>query len=313
MKDSRILPFFDRLADRVDDTGSLLCVGLDPNPDQVPARYAGLGTPLVQQLLAWNLAVIEQTAPFACSFKPNIAFYEALGSAGYGLLRETLAAIPSEIPVILDAKRGDIGSTAAAYARACFDDLGVDAVTLSPYLGRDSIQPFMEHAGKGLFLLCRTSNPGSSDFQELEISDWRTLDREANQPLYLHVARTAVSWSPNIGLVVGATFPESVAAVRSAAPDAWLLVPGVGAQGGDLSATIDAGLRSDGAGMIVNVTRGISLADDHAVAAKWHRDEMSAARTGRTQAVSPSSTQSKERELDGLCRDLVEARSHSVW
>lgn len=150
--------------------------------------------------------------------KPNIAFYEAFGTIGMEALRQTLALIPPHIPVLLDAKRGDIGSTAEAYACACFDDLGVDGVTLSPYLGKDSIEPFACYADKGLFVLCHTSNPGAGEFQELEIADWRTLDREPNQPSYIRVARMAAAWSPNVGLVVGATFPQAIADVRSAAP-----------------------------------------------------------------------------------------------
>jgi uridine monophosphate synthetase len=185
-----------------------------------------------------------------------------------------LAAIPDNIPVILDAKRGDIGNTAVAYARACFDELKVDAVTLTPYLGRDSIDSFAQYDGKGLFVLCHTSNPSAADFQHLEISDWRTLDREPNQPLYIHVARTAIHWSPNVGLVVGATYPETLAAVRQAAPQAWFLVPGIGAQGGDLKATLVAGLRQDGLGLIINASRAICLAENHRAAAEQMRHEI---------------------------------------
>ncbi len=270
--------FHEKLTSRIEDVDSLLCVGLDPNPADLPSRFADASLPIASQLLNWNLAVIEACADYALAFKPNIAFYEALGIDGLAMLRRTLEAIPGGIPVILDAKRGDIGSTAAAYARACFEELRVDAVTLNAYLGRDSIDPFLAYPDKGLFVLCRTSNPGSSDFQELEISDWQTLDREANQPLYIHVARGAVSWSPNIGLVVGATFPESLASVRSVAPHAWFLVPGIGAQGGDVQATLNAGLRDDGLGLLVNVSRGISLADDPGDAARRYRDELNDAR-----------------------------------
>ena len=305
MTDTQPFPFFEKLSARIDIAGSLLCVGLDPNPVDLPPRFADEGVPIADQLFAWNLSIIEATATFACAFKPNIAFYEALGSAGYALLRNTLKAIPSDIPVILDAKRGDIGSTASAYAHACFEELGVDAVTLSPYLGRDSIQPFIAHNDRGLFVLCRTSNPGSADFQEMEISDWRALDREANQPLYMHVARTAAEWSENVGLVVGATFPGSISAIRQALPHTWLLIPGVGAQGGDIAATLAAGLRADGAGLIVNVTRGISLADDHAAAPKQYRDEMNTARRNWSAAPSPA-TRTDDRKLDDLCTALVE-------
>ncbi len=210
--------------------------------------------------------------------KPNIAFYEALGAAGMEVLRATLAAIPGDVPVILDAKRGDIGSTAAAYAAACFEDLKVDAVTLSPYLGRDSIAPFARYQDKGLFVLCHTSNPSADEFQALEIADWRSLDREPNQPLYIHVARAAVAWSPNVGLVVGATFPGAVAHVRAAAPAAWFLIPGIGAQGGDLEATLAAGLRRDGMGVVINASRSIANIGDPRRAAREMRDAINAAR-----------------------------------
>ena len=268
--------FFTKLQAAVERNNSLLCVGLDPNPAQAPARYQAADGNPAETIVAWNRGIIAQTQDLVCAYKPNIAFYEAFGAIGMEALRQTLALIPPHIPVLLDAKRGDIGSTAEAYARACFDDLGVDGVTLSPYLGKDSIEPFARYADKGLFVLCHTSNPGAGEFQELEIADWRTLDREPNQPLYIHVARTAAAWSPHVGLVVGATFPQAIADVRSAAPQAWFLVPGIGAQGGDLAATLAAGLRPDGGGVIINASRNIALADDHGQAARKLRDEINA-------------------------------------
>ncbi len=274
--------FFDKLDAAVERNQSLLCVGLDPTPAQLPARHRQDNGDLVAGLLAWNRAVIEATADLVCTYKPNIAFYEALGAPGMTLLRQTLALIPKHIPVLLDVKRGDIGSTATAYAQACFDDLGVDAVTLSPYLGRDSIEPFARYADKGLFVLCHTSNPSAGDFQHLEITDWRTLDREGNQPLYIHVARTAVTWSPNVGLVVGATYPAVFAGVRAAAPNQWLLVPGIGAQGGDLASTLAAGLRADGKGILINASRGVCLADDYRAAAQRLRDDINQYRQTKT-------------------------------
>jgi uridine monophosphate synthetase len=270
--------FFTLLADAAQRNDSLLCVGLDPNPAQIPSRFRQDNQEVVAAILAWHREIIAQTQDLVCCYKPNIAFFEALGVAGMELLRETLALIPAHIPVLLDAKRGDIGSTAEAYAHACFEDLGVDAVTLSPYLGRDSVEPFASYPGKGLFVLCHTSNPGAGEFQDLEIADWRSLDRAPNQPLYLHVARAATGWSPQVGLVVGATFPQAVADVRAAAPDAWFLIPGVGSQGGDLAATVRAGLRGDGSGIIVNVSRGVALADDPRAAAMKIRDEINAVR-----------------------------------
>ena len=270
--------FFAKLTAASARNDSLLCVGLDPNPAQIPDRYRQPGGDVASAIVAWNRAIIAETADLVCAYKPNIAFYEALGAAGMEALRQTLAAIPSDIPVILDAKRGDIGSTAAAYACACFDDLGVDGVTLSPYLGRDSIEPFAKYLDKGLFVLCHTSNAGAGEFQDLEIADWRSLDREPNQPLYVHVARKAVTWAPNVGLVVGATFPGAIANVRAAAPAAWFLVPGVGTQGGDLAATLQAGLRADGLGLIINASRNIAVAADHRAAALALRDAINQAR-----------------------------------
>ena len=279
--------FFAKLEAAVRRNNSLLCVGLDPNPDNIPERYLGDEADLTVAIVGWNRAIIEQTADLVCAYKPNIAFYEALGADGMEALRRTLALIPPEVPIILDAKRGDIGSTADAYATACFRDLKVDAVTLSPYLGRDSIDPFARHAGKGLFVLCHTSNPSAGEFQELEIADWRSLDREPNQPLYTRVARTAVSWSPNVGLVVGATFPEAIEDVRAAAPAAWFLVPGIGAQGGDLESTLAAGLRSDGSGLIISASRSIANAADHRAAAQETRDAINAVRARLAATPAP--------------------------
>ena len=273
------MTFFDKLHAAIERNDSLLCVGLDPNPDQLPERYRSGDTAenLVDGLLSWNRAIVESTSDLVCAYKPNIAFYEALGLPGQQLLRETLALVPDDLPVILDAKRGDIGSTATAYARACFEELGVDAVTLSPYLGRESIEPFAAYGDKGLFVLCHTSNASAGELQALEISDWRTLDREPNQPLYLHVARAATGWSPNVCLVVGATYPDALRAVREAAPQTWFLVPGIGAQGGD-PALLTAGLRDDGLGIIVNASRGISRAEEHRAAAVELRDAVNKAR-----------------------------------
>ncbi len=293
--------FFTKLEAAISRRNSLLCVGLDPRPANLPAAYRNAGS-TVQGLLAWNQAIIQATAPYAAVYKPNIAFYEALGPAGLQLLRDTLDAIPDDIPVLLDAKRGDIGITAAAYAQACFDQWRVDAVTLSPYLGRDSIEPFAAYPDKGLFLLCHTSNPGAQDFQEYEVNDWRTLDREPNQPLYIHIARTVTRWWPNIALVVGATYPTAIEATRAAAPDAWFLIPGVGAQGGDLEATVRAGLRADDSGIVVNASRSIANADDPAAASRTLRDAINSVRSKRHPGVEiPSTLTAHERTLvDGL-------------
>ncbi len=279
--------FFTKLEQAIERNDSLLCVGLDPTPEQLPARYRSQAGSVADAIVAWNRAIIEQTADLVCAYKPNIAFYEALGNAGLDALRATLEAIPADIPVILDAKRGDIGSTAEAYAKACFEVFRADAVTLSPYLGRDSIEAFARYADKGLFVLCHTSNPSAGEFQELEIADWRSLDREPNQPLYIHVARAAVAWSPNVALVVGATFPEAVARVRSMTPQRWFLIPGIGAQGGDLEATLNAGLRSDGRGVIVNASRSIANASDPRRAAQEMREAINAVRRRFLAAAPP--------------------------
>lgn len=295
--------FFTKLTAAIARNQSLLCVGLDPAPDQIPALYRQGAADTAEAILAWNRAIIAQTADLVCAYKPNIAFYEALGAAGMDALRATLAAIPADIPVILDAKRGDIGSTAAAYAVACFDELQADAVTLSPYLGRDSIDAFARYADKGLFVLCHTSNPSAGEFQTLEIADWRSLDREPHQPLYVHVARAAVRWSPNVGLVVGATFPEAVARVRAAAPNAWFLAPGIGAQGGDLEATLAVGLRADGLGVIVNASRSIANAADPRGAALTMRDAINTVR--QKLAAAPATAHATDTEIDPSLRALV--------
>lgn len=309
--------FLKKLADAIDRNQSLLCVGLDPDPAKLPTKFRTSTTPKgmatagqsapsftpVDELLAWNQAIISETWDFTCVYKPNIAFYEALGTDGMWLLRKTLELIPDDIPVLLDAKRGDIGSTAEAYAKACFDDLNVDAVTLSPYLGRDSISPFAQYADKGLFVLCHTSNPSASEFQTMEVADWQLLDREPNWPLYLHVARTATQWSPNVGLVVGATYPDAMEAVRRVAPKAWILAPGIGSQGGDLEATLSAGLRTDGTGMLINVSRSIAQADSPGDAAKTLRDNINAVRLDRSYTVGAQST-SNERKASTADPDI---------
>ncbi len=298
--------FFAKLEAAVQRNDSLLCVGLDPTPAQIPPRHRVEAANDADAIVRWNRAIIEQTADLVCAYKPNIAFYEALGSAGMNALRATLAAIPENIPVILDAKRGDIGGTADAYAKACFDELGVDAVTLSPYLGRDSVQSFARYPGRGLFVLCHTSNPSAGEFQELEIADWRSLDREPNQPLYIHVARAAVTWSPNVALVVGATFPKAVARVRAAAPQSWFLIPGIGAQGGNLEATLTAGLRNDGLGAIVNVSRSIANADDHRQAAQTMRDAINVVRRKHRTASAVVATEGISEALRALVLELAE-------
>jgi uridine monophosphate synthetase len=277
--------FFSFLAKRVDDCSSLLCVGLDPYPSDLP-------TPTAEAARTFCLRLVKATAPYTAAFKPNAAFFELYGPEGWAVLKDVISAVQEEsdrlssmIPIILDAKRGDIASIAEAYARSAFENLGVHAITLSPYLGKDSIDPFLAYKEKGVFLLCKTSNPGAADLQDLTI-DHRplTMDGESSSivhrplsmPLYEHIAYLAQQWNTgdNIGLVVGATQPEALNRVRAIAPELWFLVPGIGAQGGDLETTLRSGLRADGKGMLINVSRGISRAGNPAKAAADLRDEM---------------------------------------
>ncbi len=264
--------FFERLARSADAHGSLLCVGLDPP----------LGEVADGDLAAFGRRIVDATCEAACCCKPNAGFYEARGIAGLEALAATIEhAHLRGLPVILDAKRGDISSSAAAYAAAAFDTWGADAITASPFLGGDSIEPFTSRADRGVFLLCHTSNPGARDIQELEVD---------GEPLYLHIARKAVGWNArgNLGLVVGATYPRELAAVRRAAPGLWLLLPGVGSQGGDLEASVAAGLRSDGSGIVVNVSRAIARAADPGDAARGIRDRINAARRKAAAAGAPA-------------------------
>jgi len=242
--------FVADLADRIDAVESVVSVGLDPDPERLPPAVADADLPR----WAFNRRIIDATHEYAAAYKPNAAFYE--DADGWRALRETAAyARGKGVPVVLDAKRGDIGNTARQYARVLE---WVDAVTVNPYLGEDSLQPFLSTDGAGVFVLCRTSNPGGADFQNLELADH---DRR----LYEHVARRATRWDDrygDVGLVVGATAPDELAAVRDVAPDLPFLVPGVGAQGGDAEAAVTHGL-AEGAGL-VNSSRGIIFAGEGA-------------------------------------------------
>jgi uridine monophosphate synthetase len=269
------MSFFSHLTQRVLKVDSLLCVGLDPHPeflDQTTASAAG----------RFCVNIIEATADLACAFKPNSAFFEMYGAEGWSVLKDVIEAVPDGIPVILDAKRGDIASTARAYARAIFEGLGADAVTISPFLGREALEPFLSDPEHGAFVLCKTSNPGSDDLQSLLLS--------GGEPLYVRLARMALAWNTadNLGLVVGATDPAALASVRAAAPDLWLLAPGVGVQGGDLEKAMRAGLRSDGLGMIVPVSRGIARVSDPRIEAARLRDAIRLA-CQRVRAAVPTS------------------------
>jgi orotidine 5'-phosphate decarboxylase subfamily 2 len=265
--------FFSFLEKRVDDCSSLLCIGLDPHASL-------LEKPTAASALDFCLRIIKQTAPYAAAFKPNAAFFEFLGPEGWTVLKQVIEAIDAEsrrlgsmIPVILDAKRGDIASTAEAYAKSTFESIGAHAITLNPYLGKDSIEPFIGNPEKGAFLLCKTSNAGSMDLQNLLVLP---VGAESSAPLYIYVAHLAQQWNEknNIGIVVGATHPAIMSNIRTAAPDLWFLSPGVGAQGADLKIALESGLRKNGKGMLINVSRSIAQAENPGLAAAELRDEI---------------------------------------
>lgn len=264
--------FIERLYAAARRHQSLVCVGLDPELERIPAHLRDLPQPVFE----FNRRIIDATAEFACCFKPQFAHYAALGAEDQ--LLATIRYIHQQhpgLPVILDSKRGDIGSTAARYAQESFGRYEADAVTVNPYLGHDSVEPFLAWRDRGVILLCRTSNPGARDFQDLTSDD---------RPLYMHVAeRVASQW--NAGgqcmLVIGATYPRELAAVRAVVGEVPFLVPGVGAQGGDVAAAVRAGRTADGMGMVLNSSRGIiyagsgeDFADAARTAARRLRDEI---------------------------------------
>jgi orotidine-5'-phosphate decarboxylase len=264
----------ERLDARAFEVNSLMSVGLDPDPARMPVR----------DVFEFNKAIIDSTADLVCAFKPQMAFYEALGIPGLRALASTVQHIRDVAPgvtIIGDAKRGDIGSTAAAYATAMFDHWDFDAVTVHPYLGRDSVQPFLERPGRGAIVLCRTSNPSAIEFQDLLPAD---VD---GKTVYELVADAVATWNTdgNLGIVVGATYPDEMAVLRAAHPDLPFLVPGVGAQGGEVEAATRAGINSNGRGAIINSARGIiyassdprSFQDAARTAAQTLRDQINGA------------------------------------
>ncbi|HKB48071.1 MAG TPA: orotidine-5'-phosphate decarboxylase, partial [Ktedonobacterales bacterium] len=271
----------ERLRARWQNAGTLLCVGLDSDFDRLPPPVRRnhttllafeddrLGAQIEGALVTFNEAIIDATADLVCAFKPNSAFYEAYGPPGLRALVRTIAYIHArypEVPVLLDAKRGDIGSTSRAYARAAFDAFDADAVTLHPYLGHKALAPFLERADRLSFILCRTSNPGADELQELRVrADGMPVAGSDSGPLYLTVAHQVASeWNVhgNCGLVVGATYPEELRRVRAQVGRLPILVPGIGTQGGDLEATVRAGLDADGQGLIISVSRAVIYASD---------------------------------------------------
>ncbi|WP_017878714.1 orotidine-5'-phosphate decarboxylase [Janthinobacterium sp. CG3] len=256
--------FINKLSAAWTANDSLLCVGLDPDLAKLPPQLRDQPDGIV----TFCTRIIDATADLACSFKPQIAYFAALGAERQleDICRYARETYP-HIPLILDAKRGDIGATATQYAREAFERYGADAVTVNPYMGADSVEPYMEWEDRGVIILCRTSNPGGSDLQFLNVD---------GQPLYQHVARlVAEKWNKNgqCALVVGATFPQELAQVRAIVGDMPLLVPGVGAQGGDVAATVAAGQTANGMGMMINSSRAIIYAkpeqgEDFAAAAR---------------------------------------------
>lgn len=252
-------PSFQELLQENQKQKRLICVGLDSNVARLPKG---------ETQLSFNQKIVEATADLAAAYKPNSAFYEAEGLPGMEALKKTIRFIHEKAPqslAILDAKRADIGNTSAAYAKAAFEELGADAITLHPYMGGESLQPFLDCGTKGCFILCRTSNPGAKEFQDLVIN---------GEPLYLRVARqVALCWNKNknCGLVVGATCPEELRKVREAAPDLPFLIPGVGSQGGDWETTVKLGADSNGGGLLINLSRSVifsSAGGDFAEAAR---------------------------------------------
>lgn len=243
--------FAEKLRQAQQQNESWVCIGLDPVMERLPDPLRGEASPFS----AFAREIVEATADLACAYKPNLAFWFAEGSAGLTALEASIAAIPEEIPIILDAKFNDVGHTAAAYARAAFDELDVDAVTANPYLGLDGLRPFLEQPDRGVFLLARTSNPSAPDLQDQRVGE---------HPLYEHVARLAAQWDSELpgacGLVVGATYPEELAQLREIAPDLPFLIPGIGTQGGNLEAAVAHGPTAGGLGPVINSSRGIIYA-----------------------------------------------------
>ena len=259
------MSFTEKLADAINKNRSLLCIGLDTDPALIPEKLG---------VFEFNRAIIDATADLVCAYKPNIAFYESLGGSGLDDLKRTREYIPAEIPAIIDAKRGDIGNTARAYARGLFEYFNFDATTASPYLGYDSLEPFIEYLDKGIFVVCRTTNIGAVDFQSLSCDV-----EEGKKPLFEIVAAKVNQWNTrgNLGLVVGATYPEELQRIRRDYPDIPLLIPGIGAQGGELSQVVSYGVDAGQQRTIINSSRQILYASkgkDYAGAARQAAEEL---------------------------------------
>ena len=254
--------YLDRLAARSAAVGSVLCLGLDPDPAALPDGFSAD----LAGIEAFAALIVDAAGPYAAAIKPNLAFFESFGSGGMAALERIRARVPSDVPFIADAKRGDVGPTAVRQATALFDHLWADAATLSPYLGSEAIAPFLAREGRFVYVLCRTSNPGAGELQDLAVAADDVLGAPP-ETLYLRVARRVATWGPAeaVGLVVGATAPGQLRAIRAVAARLAFLVPGVGAQGGDVSAVLADGPASGsptadrvGRGLLVNVSRGIA-------------------------------------------------------
>ena len=250
--------FFEKLENIQNKNNSFLCIGLDVDLEKIPPHLQNSDDPIFE----FNQSIIDATKDLVCAYKPNLAFYEQYGIKGYQALIKTIKHIPENIPIIADAKRGDIGNTSKAYAKAIFEELCFDAVTVNPYLGHDSFVPFLNYKDKGVFILCLTSNEGAKDFQ-------------IPHHLYLRIAQSIRDWNMNnnCGLVVGATYPEQLKEIRNIAGDLTFLVPGIGKQGGDIRATIGYGMNSKKCGLIINVSRSIIYASKEKNFAECARKE----------------------------------------
>ena len=247
------MSFVQKLENIIKKNNTLLCVGLDPDSNKIPKNLMSLKDPLFE----FNKAIIDATHNLVCAYKPQIAGYSALGIQGLKSLLKTVSYLKKyhpDIPIILDAKRADIGKTSEKYAEEAFDIIGADAVTLNPYFGLDALEPFLRRKEKGIIILCRTSNPSASDFQDLKVN---------GEPLYLVVAKKIVEWNKkyhNCLMVVGATWPKQLKEVRKIAPEMFLLVPGIGSQGGDLQGTLQNGLTKNRSGLIIHTSSAIIYA-----------------------------------------------------
>lgn len=260
--------FITKLTTRVEKSNSLLCVGLDPVISKLSEEFKNQDNPL----FAFNKSIIDRVCNHVCVFKPNSAFYEGIGSKGVHELKLTVEYIQKtypDIPILLDAKRADIGNTNNGYVDYAYSYLGVDAITLQPYLGKEALEPFLSKKDKGAVILCKTSNKGAGEFQDINIE---------GKPLYLHIAKTvSTNWNNNHNclLVVGATYPEELRKVREVAGDSmWFLIPGIGAQGGDIEKTVINGQNSKGMGMIISASRSILYSDHPEQEAKRVKDEI---------------------------------------